>query len=159
MTLKACSIPKTAVLLAAQLLLLSAVGCNSSFHEQWYNGFARFHEQNIEPKFRASQHRFDPVMPDPQPDEAATARDWERSTYRYPNGTVVAYPTYNPNYEEQWPWAQNDYMASLTQPAVLVADALFIIPVMFVEPPWWDIKYHGAQYPPSMTVAPPLPAE
>ena len=98
-------------------------------------------------------------MADPEPDEAASVRGWEPSVYAYPNGAVPAYPTYKINYEDRWEWLSNDYVYALVQPAAVITQAIMILPRMIVERPWEDVVYNGVHYPPSRTVAPPLPPQ
>ena len=121
----------------------------------WTPGF----EQRVNKLVRPSQSRIDPVLADPLPDEATEVRNWNSSIYRYPNGAVVAYPTYNPNYEDRPRWLSNDAVYSAISPAILVADAVFMPFWVIVEPPTTEVTYHGPRYAPSMTVAPPLPRE
>jgi hypothetical protein len=169
-------------LLAASsaLLMLSAVGCNSAqMHEMqetwrsnWKANQDRFEHANAEwnatyeqkfhedynRRLRPSQYRLDPVLPDPPPDAATTARAWDTNVYRYPNGSVSAYPTYTlVNYEDAPQWLEDDYVYAATQPGIVIADIIMLPVLLFVEPPWIDLQNHGARYAPSMTVAPPLP--
>lgn len=161
----------------ACVVLLFAAGCTSAkmqeARERWQAQQDRFeqanakwnavYEQRFHERFnryvRPSQYRLDPVMADPAADEATTVRDWEASAYHYPNGATPAYPTYTLNYEDRPAWLGNDYCYAAGQPAVVMGDVALMPLWLFVEPPWIDITYHGAQYGPSMTVAPPLPAE
>ena len=152
MTLRLSSIRNRSLLFAIAIAgLLIAGGC-SSIHEarmEWREGYAH--------RMRKSQYQLEPVMADPEPDEAATARAWDRTNYLYPNGAVSAYPTYKINYEDRWDWVSNDYVYSLMEPAAVITQAIMILPRMIVERPWEDVVYNGVHYPPTMTAAPPLP--
>ena len=119
----------------------------------WTPGF----ERHVNAMVRPSQARFEPKLPDPAPDEASTMRNWQGAAYLYPSGSVVAFPTYNPNYEDRPAWLQNDNFYALLQPLVVVADVLAAPFWMLVEPPSTQVAYRGTRYGPSMTVAPPLP--
>src|SRR5207248_2028126 len=102
------------VALAGAMLLLCAAGCTSQgmadmrarvdasmlrAREQAAVGWSPQFEETVNRRIRPSQYRLEPLMSDPAPDEAATARGWETIAYHYPNGATVAYPTYNWNYE------------------------------------------------------------
>jgi hypothetical protein len=168
------------LLSASVLLVLSAIGCNSAqmneMQETWRSNWKanqdrfehanaqwnatyeqKFHE-DFNRRLRPSQYRLDPVLPDPPADEATMARGWDTDVYRYPNGSVLAYPTYTlVNYEDAPGWLQDDYVYAVTQPGIVIADIILMPLWLFVEPPWIDLQNHGARYAPSMTVAPPLP--
>ena len=147
------------------LLGLSAfTGCSSQKYpamnpDNWVmkHGWTPGFERRVNNAVRPSQSRLDPFLADPLPDEAASLRNWDGSVYHYPNGAVVAYPTYNPNYEDRPAWLSNDNLYSTLSPAILVADAVFLPFWILVEPPSTEVTYHGPRYAPSMTVAPPLP--
>ena len=108
-------------------------------------------------KVRPAHARFDPVLPDPAPDAAATVRGWNRNTLNYPACGMIAGPTYNLNYEDRPRWLRNDELYAILQPGILVVDILLMPVYMAIEPPLAKATYRGIHYPPSMTVAPPSP--
>lgn len=149
--------PKFPRLFSASILGLALLGgCSSERVSQgWSPGF----ERHVNAIVRPSQARFDPVLPDSAPDEAASVRTWETDKYLYPNGGVVAHPTYAPNYEDRPAWLQNDCLYAALSPVMLMADVGALPFWLVVEPPTTNVEYRGVRYPPSMTVAPPLPKE
>jgi hypothetical protein len=136
-------------------------GCSTSRQDNYLmkHGWTPRFEERVDRMVRPSQHRFDPVMADPLPDEATALRSWETQSYVYPTGQVVAFPTYNPNYEDRYSWLRKDYLYATIQPFILLADAALLPFWEGVEPPLTNVSYHGSRLPPSMTVAPPLPRE
>ena len=161
-----CGSVRKFLLGSAAILGLSAfTGCSTSMQnhpamnpDNWVmkHGWTPGFEQRVNHIVRPSQERIDSVMRDPLPDEANGVRNWDTSVYHYPNGAVVAYPTYALNYEDRPAWLSNDYLYSALSPAMLVADAVLLPFGMLIEPPSTEVTYRGPRYAPSMTVAPPL---
>ena len=143
---------------ALGLCLFLAGGCArmNQMHQNAANFQDRVHER-FAAEVRPSHARFDAILPDPPMDAATTVRGWDRSTLNYPNGGVIAGPTYNLNYEDRPRWLQNDELYAMLQPGILAVDILLMPFYMVVEPPLAKARYRGLHYPPSMTVAPPAP--
>ena len=137
-------------------------GCQST-HDHWESAGRTYDSWMAKPRaminkdIRPSMSQTDPVMADPAPDAAALARGWEPISYDYPNGAVVAGPTYGLSYEDRPQWLQNDYIYALMQSPLLIGEACMMPFWMIIEPPFTRLEYHGARYVPSRTVAPPLP--
>jgi len=159
------SIPKYVGLLGASLLGLSILGgCATNSDEGmmthgWTPGF----ERHVNAIVRPSQSRLEAVLPDPAADEATTLRGWGAEKYTYPSGAVATSPTYAANYEDRPTWMQNDYyndyVELFMQQAVLLADVAALPMWVMVEPVTTVVTNHGVHYPPSMTIAPPLPRD
>jgi hypothetical protein len=106
---------------------------------------------------RYEANPIDERMKDPLPDAAAQARNFEPSTLYYPNGQVVAFPVWATTYETRPRYLGDDVAYGMAAPLIYLAD-IGIMPLrMVTQPPWSLVLYSGAQYGPSMTVAPPLP--
>ena len=158
------STPKLHRFFGASILGLAFIGgCTSmpdSFApEAMRHGYTPGFEQHVNRIARPSQGRLDPVLPDPAPDEASTLRGWAVQAYKYPSGAVVAFPTYAANFEDRPVWMQYDATYAAMSPGIMLADVGAMPFWMIVEPPATEVNYHGVQYAPSMTVAPPLPKQ
>src|SRR4051812_27530592 len=92
-------------------------GCNSQPMQQVQNRMDNVRNGWVA-RLRPSQNNIDSVMVDPPADEATQVRGWEQKTFVYPNGAVLAYPTYGMNYEDRPEWLANDYVFSLVAPAI-----------------------------------------
>jgi hypothetical protein len=102
---------------------------------------------------------FERVLPDPAPDEATVLRGWEPQTYIYPSGAVFSGPTYITHYENRTGRLRDDYAYMVAQPAIFLGDIATLPLKMMLEQPTSQFTDYGVHYPPSMTVAPPLPEE
>ena len=151
------SIPKIFPWLTPILGLLLSSGC-ARVAERFGNFQDHMHDR-FSALARPSQTRLDPVLPDPAPDEAAAVRGWEPQTYNYPNGGMIAGPTYNLNYEDRPRWLANDEAYAGAQAGILAVNILLMPFYMVVEPPLYPVTYHGSRYGPSMTIAPPMPGQ
>ena len=120
-------------------------------------GYTPGFEQRVDRMVRPSQHKTDAVLADAAPDQAAALRGWSQSTFTYPSGAVVAYPTWGVNYEDRPAWLQNDRAYAVISPGILIADVIAMPFWMIVEPGVTEVTYRGVRYPASTTVAPPLP--
>jgi hypothetical protein len=134
------------------------VGCNSvpmqKVADKWDTT-----RRDFNAKVRPSQERVESVMVDAPADEAAQLRGWDASTFLYPNGATLAYPTYSLNHEDRPKWLANDYYYSLAAPGILIYDIVTMPVYMIMEPPTTAVTYHGVRQPASMTLAPPLQTE
>jgi hypothetical protein len=152
------SIRKSLGLLCASALGLSLVaGCSMGDGDRMAHGWSPGFEQRVNAVVRPSQGRREAVLPDPAADDATRLRDWETDKYIYPSGAVVSGPTYGLNYEDRPRWLRNDYAYAAAQPGILLLDVIALPFWLVAEPPTTLVVNHGVQYPPSMTVAPPLP--
>ena len=119
--------------------------------EGWTPGWA----DKVSRYARPAKYQKDLVQGDPAPDAATVARGWEASRYAYPTGAIIAYPTYNVNYEDRWDiYRDNDRLYAFVGPAVLLLDIAAMPFWMIAEPPLTRVTYHGVHYPPSTTIAP-----
>lgn len=152
------STPKLTGVLFSVAMGALLVGCNSvpmqKVQDRWDNTRRAFNA-----KVRPSQERIESVMVDPPADQATQLRGWDASTFLYPNGATLAYPTYGLNYEDRPRWLSNDYVYSLASPAILLYDILAMPVYVIMEPPSTAVTYHGVRNPPTMTLAPPLQTE
>lgn len=145
---------KSATLVIGGLCML--VGCHSQPMQQAQDRMDNFKRGWVS-RLRPSQENVESVMVDPEPDKAAQLRGWDRSTFVYPSGVTLAYPTYGLNYEDRPKWLANDYLMSLVTPGILIYDVLAMPVYMAMEGPSTPVEYHGARQPASMTLEPPLP--
>jgi hypothetical protein len=149
------STPKLTGVLFSVAIGALLVGCNSvpmqKVADKWDTT-----RRNFNARVRPSQERIESVMVDPPADQATQLRGWDASTFLYPNGATLAYPTYGLNYEDRPKWLANDYYYSLASPAILLYDIVAMPVYMIMEPPTTAVAYHGVRQPPSMTLAPPL---
>lgn len=152
------STPKlTGVLFLAAVAFLAA-GCNSVPMQKCADKWDTT-RRDFNAKVRPSQERIETVMVDPPADQAAQLRGWDASTFLYPNGAVLAYPTYSLNNEDRPKWLKDDHVYSLAASGILIYDILSMPVYMVMEPPTTAVTFHGARMPPSMTLAPVLPPE
>ena len=121
----------------------------------WTPGF----EAHVDRLVRPSQHRFEPVLAEPARDQATALRDWSTNTYCYPRGAVVAYPTYTFDYDSRPALLHNDLAYSAISPAIFLTEVISLPFWLIVEPGVTEVTYHGARYPASTTLAPPLPKQ
>ena len=145
---------KTATLVIGGLALL--VGCHSEPMQRAQDRMDNFKRDWVS-RLRPSQENVESVMVDPMPDKATELRGWDKSTFVYPSGVTLAYPTYGLNYEDRPRWLSNDYVMSLVTPGILIYDVLAMPVYMAMEGPTTPVEYHGARQPASMTLEPPLP--
>ena len=126
-----------------------------SFEERAGQGWTPGFEDRVSRFARPSEYDKELVQADPAPDAATTLRGWDAAKFTYPTGAVIAYPTYNVNYEDRWDvYKDNDRLYAAVGPLVLVLDAVMMPFMMIAEPPTTRVAYHGVNYPPSTTVAP-----
>ena len=137
------SVSKRHVALAVISSSLLAAGCS---RQQMMSKVGRFDPDPI-----------DPVLKDPVPDAAATARNFEPSTLIYPNGQVVAQPVYYTTYETRPKILGDDVAYGVAAPLIFLGDVALAPLRLATQLPGTLVLYSGAQYGRSMTVAPPLP--
>lgn len=101
----------------------------------------------------------DPVQPNPPPDAAILARNWEPAASYYPSGAAVAFPTYTFDRDRLPPKLRTDTARGLLDPIIFIGDTLTLPIQMVFVAPWKEVVYHDVTYRATQTAVPPLPPE
>jgi hypothetical protein len=84
-------------------------------------------------------------------DPAMQQRDWPMTEALYVNDTVMAYPDLKPLQPTRTP----TYETVVTEPALFLADTVYIPFGVFIEPQWKMVAYKSMSTPPTYTAMPP----
>ncbi len=95
-----------------------------------------------------------PLAPAPAADAATLRRNFAPMSAHYVSDQVVAGPTLFPFVAK----GDTEYHgAAVVDPALFVANVAALPVMLFVTPPWIDVKYDAMRMPPTYAAAPPLP--
>jgi hypothetical protein len=88
-------------------------------------------------------------------DGAMQEREWPPSLAYYASDRVLAGSAYSPlRADRELTWPLNVF----SETGVFMADTIYILGGVFIEPPWEQFTYKSMSMPPTHTAMPPLPA-